>query len=97
MRNNKHGAVIKIGDSLAFIDGIPDKCQHDDVGSTIHVTASGKTITWKTFKKWASYTSQLRDPLIIAHQETINDPVVSASVSCSKCGRPWEIDIHSMP
>ena len=96
MRNDKHSAII-IGENFsAFIDGIPDKCKHDDLGATVHVTASGKVITWKTFREWASYTSQMRDPLIIKHMDGIGDPVVECGVSCSKCGKPWSPDLFEI-
>ena len=51
----------------------------------------------KTFREYASYTSQMRDPLIYKRCEENGDPIVSAGVSCSKCGKPWEPDIYNMP
>lgn len=73
----------------AFVDGIPDDHEHDSVGGNYYVTESGKTITPTTFKRWASFTSEARDPLIFAHQEAEEDPVVAGGVTCSKCKKPF--------
>ena len=81
----------------AFMSGVPDKCQHDDNGGTVHTTRSGKYIFPATYPQWAGYTSRLRDPLIIAYQDSIDDPVLESGVSCSKCGKPWEPDLYNMP
>ena len=101
MRKDTHSAFIAGTHEgkpfTAFVDGIPDKCQHDDAGGTVHRTRSGKTIYPTTFKQWAGYTSKLRDPLIIDHQNSIDDPVLESGVSCSKCGKPWEPDLYNMP
>lgn len=102
MRKNTHDAFIAIKDKngsvmTGFMSGVPDKCRHDDDGGTVHTTRSGKYIYPTTFKQWAGYTSQMRDPLIIAYQDSINDPVLESGVSCSKCGKPWEPDLFNMP
>lgn len=97
MRKDTHTKIIIGRDFSAIISGVPDKCKHDDLGSTVFQTASGKTITWKTYKEWASYTSQMRDPLIMKRQEELMDPIVQAGCSCSKCGKAWEPDIYNMP
>lgn len=92
---NTHSAIIIFPKGLgkAFIDGIPDTCDHDYTGATVFTTASGKVIHWHTFRRWASFTSMARDPLIMEHQEEQGDPVVSAAVTCSKCGKPFNVPI----
>lgn len=89
--------MLQIGNMRAFIDGIPDKCKHEWNGATVHQTASGKVITWSTFRPWASYTSRMRDELIHIHQYNECDPVIMSTSSCSKCGKPFEPDIFAMP
>jgi len=85
-----HSAIIVGENFSAFIDGIPDKCDHDDLGGNCHQTVSGKWITPLTFIKWTGYTSQLRDKLIYEHQESIDDSVIMTTVSCSKCKKPFQ-------
>jgi hypothetical protein len=85
-----HADLITLPDgSTAFIDGLPDACPHDWNGDAVHFTASGRVIHWHTFRAWASYTAQLRDELIHAHQNQIGDPVVGSAVTCSKCRKQF--------
>lgn len=60
-------------------------CEHDLNGDVYYVSASGKTIYWHTYRKWASFTTQMRSELIQKHHEDIDDPIVESGVSCSKC------------
>src|SRR5688500_6193628 len=78
----------------AFIDGVPDKCQHQWDGDTIFFTKSGKMITPHTFLKWAGYTAKMREPLIHAHQEHLGDPILEGAVSCSKCRKVFQPDLR---
>ena len=96
MNENTHSATLisPDGKTVAFIDGIPDKCKHQWDGGTYFVTSSGEIILPGTYKKWASYTSQMRDPLIHRHQENIDDPVVGGGSTCSKCHRIFEPDLR---
>jgi hypothetical protein len=46
---NKHSAIINLGNgATAFVDGIPDKCNHDYTGDAVFQSASGKMIYWHT-------------------------------------------------
>lgn len=87
---DKHSAVIVTEGFSAFVDGIPDKCEHDYNGDSVCITASGKVIWWHTFKKWASYTEEMRLPLIHEHQNEINDPVVEQAVTCVHCKKIFQ-------
>jgi hypothetical protein len=87
---NTHSAIIQLSEGVkAFVDGIPDKCDHDDKGDTILWTKSGKTIHWHTFRQWASLPTNPRIKLILEHQDEIDDPVIGSCVSCSKCKKPF--------
>lgn len=45
MDSNTHGAFIKLGEGChAFMDGIPDQCEHDWNGDAVHFAASGKIL-----------------------------------------------------
>lgn len=91
--SNTHSAFITgavDGSRISvFIDGIPDKCEHDSLGGNYYVTESGRTITPLTFREWSSYTSEARDPLIFARQEAEADPIVGGGTTCSKCKKPF--------
>jgi hypothetical protein len=80
-----HGAVIRISkDSIAYIDGIPDTCQHQ-YDDDIFISASGKVIHWYTYKQWASYTAPMRNQLIQEYHESIGDPITTGTSECRKC------------
>jgi len=88
MENNTHGEFIQLGENVhAFVDGIPDECDHKWDGDVIYYSASGERITPYTYPKWTAYTSQMRDPLIHKHHQDIDDPILSGTVTCSKCGK----------
>lgn len=77
--------MIQIGGMVAFYDGVDTshKCNSD--GDITYTTASGKRVTWNTHRSWANMTTMARQPLIFSHYEGLDDPIVSASVSCSIC------------
>lgn len=80
-----HSGMIVIDvDSIAFIDGIPDTCQHKE-SDDVFQSASGKWIYWHTYRKWASLTSQARYPLIMEYHDSIGDPIVLGTSQCRKC------------
>jgi hypothetical protein len=85
MDNNTHGAFIAGNGLNAFVDGIPDTCDHNWDGDTIMQSASSKMIYWHTYRKWASFVTKLRTRLVHRHHEEIEDPIVMETVSCSKC------------
>ena len=92
--SNTHSAFIKLSDdSHAFIDGIPDKCQHKWNGDRIYYAASGKTIYWHTYRQWASFTSQARESLIYSHHAHIEDPIIGGTICCSLCKKPFSPEI----
>lgn len=68
----------------AFIDGMPDNCEHD-FKDEVFISKSGKVIRWHTYRQWASYTSGMRRELIINHHEEIDDPILTGTSECRKC------------
>lgn len=82
---NTHSAHITGKNFNAFIDGIPDTCQHVWNGDTVLQSASGKLIYWHTYRQWASYTHQMRNRLIYEYHTEIDDSIVMETVTCSKC------------
>lgn len=89
--SNTHSVVIP---GFAFINGVPDTCNHNWNGDTIFFTKSGKMITPHTFPEWASYTAQMREPLIHKHQQEIDDPILEGAVSCSICKKVFQPDLR---
>lgn len=88
---NKHSAVISLGkNSIAFVDGIPDKCDHDYTGDVVFQSASGKMIYWHTYRQWASLCSDARNRLIQEYHQKIDDPIVFGAVTCKKCKKVYE-------
>lgn len=85
MRKDTHEEFIKVGDFSAFITGVPDTCQHDDDGETLHFNDKGRY--WKD--------SELPDD----HEEKIkfmkDNRINGGCVSCSKCGKPFTPDFNA--
>lgn len=80
-----HGAFIQFKDGgHAFIDGIPDTCDHD-YSDNVFITVSGKVIHWHTYRQWARFTSEMRNRLIHDHQNEIGDPIQIGTSECRKC------------
>lgn len=91
---HKHGALMILPDgSHAFVDGLPDTCQHD-FREPVYETKSGKMIYWHTYRQWASLTSKARDELIMnlhgrgGMEE--DDPILTATTQCTKCKKIYE-------
>lgn len=86
MEPNTHGAMIEFTDgSRAFVDGLPDSCDHDWSGDEVMQSASGKMIYWHTYRQWAHLCSDARNRLIYEYHEKINDPILMGVVTCKKC------------
>lgn len=85
--------MIKLGNgNEILLEQGKDSCSHKwDYANTVYYTESGKKITPYTFIQWVSYTSQFRFELISAHQDALDDPIVSAIVECKKCNKQEEI------
>jgi hypothetical protein len=86
MSPDTHSAFIAFpGGGHAFIDGIPDTCEHDWNGDPVYVSRSGKVVYWHTYRQWASLCSDARARLIQEYHFSIEDPIVQAASSCRKC------------
>lgn len=82
---NTHSATISFVDgSRAFVDGIPDTCQHKEF-DPVYQSASGKMIFWHTYKQWRQLNNQMRDQLIFEHHNNIEDPIVMGTSQCRLC------------
>lgn len=92
-----HGVMIPLEDgSVAFIDGIPDTCKHEQVDDVFQA-ASGKLIFWHTYRQWASMTSEMRNNNIYEYHNEIEDPIVMGTCQCRKCKKiifPNSIDFQ---
>lgn len=84
--SNTHSTIIYLpGNGIAFVDGIPDTCEHDSKGDLVYQSKSGKMIYWHTYKQWAHLTTEARTELIHEHHNKIDDPIIMGTTSCSKC------------
>lgn len=83
--NNTHGEFISGNGFSAFVDGMPDTCDHDWNGDVIMQSTSGKIIYWYTYRKWASLTTQARRQLVYQHHYELDDHIIMETSSCSKC------------
>lgn len=91
---NTHSAFIDLGGgAFAFVDGIPDTCEHDWSGPTVLYSASGRRITWRTFPQWAGYTDHLRVDLIQFRLRQEGDSIICMTGECRKCGKEYEPEI----
>jgi len=92
--NNTHSAFIsgEIGGSkfTAFVDGIPDKCEHDDNGEILSFNHLGQY-----FKDSEMPNPQTDYDAWVEFQE--KHKINGGCVSCSKCGKPFEPDFFNMP
>jgi hypothetical protein len=90
-----HSAHIIGPDFSMFIDGIPDKCDHDDNGDPVYYSKSGKVIMWHTYRQWAHLDTAQRTQLIFDyHSAHIDDPIISGCVACSKCKKPFSPPVY---
>jgi hypothetical protein len=86
---NTHGALLVIpGFGHAFVDGLPDDCEHD-YSDPVYQTASGKWIFWHTYRQWASLTSAARYELLMKLHGpggmNEDDPILVGTSQCTKC------------
>lgn len=87
MDSNTHSAYI-VGENSdgirvsAFIDGIPDKCEHNWDGETLSFNDAGE------FFKDSEMPDHSSDPVgWVKFQE--EHKINGGCVSCSKCGKPF--------
>lgn len=74
----------------AFIDGIPDKCEHDDNGEVLSFNDAGQY-----FKESEMPDHKTDYDAWVKFQE--DNKINGGCVSCSKCGKPFELDLFNMP
>lgn len=74
--------------SRAFVDGIPDTCEHDSKGTGYHFISF---IGGGGFDELIPDTGQTQDEMIALDEELRkNGKYLSGGCSsCSKCGRPF--------
>lgn len=91
MTDQTHSAFIALpGGGNAFIDGIPDTCDHDSKGDVIYKAISGKVIYWHTYREWAHLDTKQREALIFKRHQELEDPIIEGMSSCSKCKKPFQ-------
>lgn len=87
--NNTHGAFIQFKDGgTAFVDGIPDTCEHDGVGHGYHFVSF---IGGGGMDTMIPDTGQSHEEIEKLDEEfRKNGKYISGGcVSCSKCGKPF--------
>ncbi len=87
---------IQLGNKISvFIDG-DSSCDHKWEGSSVMYSESGKKITVYTYLQWSSYTDEYRQQVIRSYHESICDPIVEITSTCSKCNKEfspfWDIN-----
>lgn len=92
MRKDTHDEFISIKHkdgsvTNAFMSGVPDKCQHDDDGEEMWFNDAGQY-----FKKSEMPTDE-KEFIEFMDKHSLR----GSCVSCSKCGKPYEIDLFGMP
>lgn len=88
--NNSHTDIIRIGDTVAIISGVPDECQHVWDGPAYYITKSGKYVDYKTHKQWIPYTDNFRQKLIFERYRKKDDEIIESGVTCSICNKPYK-------
>lgn len=80
---NAHGEFVHLpGIGNAFIDGIPDKCEHDDSGPVLAFNEAGE---YFKHSDMPDYFTDYEGWLKFQKDHKIN----GGCVSCSKCGKPF--------
>jgi hypothetical protein len=79
------------GRPVAFIDGIPDQCDHDQDGGWTHFNNDGEY-----FSDLLSPDPTLNDGKDYYEFMTLHQ-ITGGCASCSKCGKPYTPDFFSMP
>lgn len=90
MDNNTYGAFIQLPDGAhAFIDGIPDQCEHDWDGKGYHIISC---IGGGGYDEWIPDTTNSAEEYYELDEELrLRGKYISGGcVSCSKCGKPFE-------
>lgn len=91
MSPDAHGVFMEFPDgSRAFVDGIPDICQHDSYGSGYHFISFTRE-HGGGFCDMIPDTGQTQEEMITMDEELRkNGKYLSGGcVSCSKCGKPF--------
>ena len=89
MALNTHGALIAGDRFVAFIDGIPDKCKHDNYGPELWFNNAGE------YFRVLSIVPYECDPYGYRqfHEE---HSICGGCTSCSKCGKPYTPDLFAI-
>lgn len=85
---NTHGAFIQFKDgSTAFVDGIPDACDHDDNGPALSFNDRGEYFKDSEMPDYhTDYDAWLK------FQQ--DHDIRGGCVSCSKCGKPYSPPLY---
>lgn len=87
---NTHGAFIQLPDgATAFVDGIPDKCEHEWNGKGYHFVSH---INGGGTDNLIPNTGQLQEELMELDELLRKEEkyLSGGCISCSKCGKPFE-------
>lgn len=86
---NTHSAILtnKTGTPVAFVDGIPDNCQHVWDGQMLYFNNEGEYFADSEVPDKKLNDGRDADEFYTLHQ------ISGACASCSKCGKPFEPDI----
>lgn len=87
---NTHGAFMDLGNGMtAFVDGIPDKCEHEWNGKGYHFVSFIRGGGSDTI---IENTGQTQEELEKLDEELRKEGkyLSGGCVSCSKCGKPFE-------
>lgn len=89
MDNNTHGAFIQLPDGAhAFIEGIPDKCEHEWNGKGYHIISYIGGGGCDEFIP--DTTNSAQDYYKLDEELRLQGKYISAGgVTCSKCGKPF--------
>src|SRR3990172_8381776 len=85
-----HGEFIELPDgSRAFVDGIPDKCEHQWDGAGYHFVSY---IGGGGMDSLIPDTNQSHEEMEVLDKALRNEGkyISGGCVSCSKCGKPFE-------
>jgi len=92
-----HGELIVLPNGWhAFIDGVPDNCDHD-YSDSVYQTKSGKWIFWHTYRKWAHLPGKDRDRLINElhnYGPEAEDPIILGTSQCTKCKKIYSPPLY---
>ena len=92
MSPNKHEEVVKIGDALCFITGVPDKCQHV-YEENVYILGNGDILVEKDY---LCPTNEATQEYMMKEIDKRNTFLETGTARCLKCKKIYTPDFNTL-